>query len=222
MEKVADTFPVSQVHTFFVEDVFSVGNVTLSPFHHPMQGTMSWKPIFAKMTKLRYLAIGATANVGVGGKSPTRTILGALYPSEKEEMLCKQLRTISVHDDAELPAFYVSALAEERERRGSPVTKFEVRAYKTSSLRRRSSSSSSVTSASSASTDSMGAPRGQRNMVGLEEEDLKALKKSIRNVDMMCLKLPKGHVKPIDMFPPGFSTHPVYLWTTILPRPMMP
>lgn len=101
-----------------MHDVFhSLGTTAFGNTATPV-GTLPCKAIFAEMTQLRYLQVSAAADARrVCAVPPVErdTAVELPVPGRRGRgLVCKHLRTLALEDDAEMPALFISAWAEER------------------------------------------------------------------------------------------------------------
>lgn len=117
-EKIPSTFPLSEVRTFCIQDQLT----------NPAMTTALWRDTFQHLPSLIDLHIQPPTTLWTS----SRVILGPLKPDNgnaaEGQVMCPLLRSLSIEGPpGAIQAFYISELAKERKRRGSPLESVEVK-----------------------------------------------------------------------------------------------
>ncbi|KAK0238339.1 hypothetical protein EDD85DRAFT_1021912 [Armillaria nabsnona] len=117
-DKIPSTFPLSEVRTFCIQDQLT----------NPAMTTALWRDTFQHLPSLVDLRIQPPTTLWTS----SRVILGPLKPDNGDagegQVMCPLLRSLSIEGPpGAIQAFYISELAKERKRRGSPLESVEVK-----------------------------------------------------------------------------------------------
>lgn len=121
---VEGPFTLSQIIGLPLLDEIQALDIRESPTLSEHLSSDSWKDLFQKLTSMVSLEIYVEFFCC---SSPTSNILSALDPRKDENqdssggVVCRGLEKLYINDDPYLPSLYITALAEERAKRGSPL-----------------------------------------------------------------------------------------------------